>query len=364
MKKITLLLLLLIQIFAFDGYSQVPTVNTGFTDLYYYNRLLGARYQALGKQGVTLGGDIFSTTFNPAGLSELQGMQVDIGYSKPVGPYDSASTTFVGFASKINNKITMGGYRSILQINNSVLTDYNNQKVLAASPSITNYCYTLAVRALPTFSFGLNLNFFSWKFLDLAPTNVAVFDFGFIKYYFLQSERRLTQKVTLAGSITNFTFSRIQTTSQKINVEEDIPTLARFGVNYQYGFYQNVWSSKLMTFNWIVTAEVQTMLNSDYHKAARIGTELQFFECLSLRAGYNYETLKDPMVMDTMKVNLSDISFGIGINIPLDKFKFMDRPITIKFDGVYLPQEYYFVGKSPYKNYYNFNFSIIYRFAE
>jgi len=74
-----------------------------------------------------------------------------------------------------------------------------------------------------------------------------------------------------------------------------------------------------------------------------MGGELRLLEMLALRLGYYRESRNDYDHPENYKDVLTDVTYGFGIELPLEKIPAARIPLTVKFDMTRLPQP------SPYK---------------
>ncbi|MCH8317516.1 MAG: hypothetical protein IIA88_03325 [Bacteroidetes bacterium] len=91
----------------------------------------------------------------------------------------------------------------------------------------------------------------------------------------------------------------------------------------------------------------------------RFGTELTFLEILSVRIGYfsekHYRLLSNDNTIysySTIPQKVNKITYGFGIQLPLNKIYGNKFPINISIDYALLPQEFY-INSWDDKDYYN-----------
>jgi len=68
-----------------------------------------ARVEALGTSYVAIGGDVYSSYYNPAGISLLNGLEFEAGNSSSHFFYENTNYTFAGLGSKVSKWLTMSG---------------------------------------------------------------------------------------------------------------------------------------------------------------------------------------------------------------------------------------------------------------
>ncbi len=111
-------------------------------------------------------------------------------------------------------------------------------------------------------------------------------------------------------------------------------------------------SDSLNTLRLLVLADYQLLLNSDYHSGLHTGLELRFLEMLSFRIGYFIESQYDYGLAVENESKISDFTYGLGLQIPLNKLSRI--PLNIQFDYTSLAQPSYTKSQTSWDNFSTF----------
>jgi hypothetical protein len=112
-----------------------------------------------------------------------------------------------------------------------------------------------------------------------------------------------------------------------------------FGVAYRLNAGSvRVNSAALSTVGVLVQAELQDVQNSDYQNATSAGAELSLLEILHLRAGaYRFER-DDFGFPEENESELNEMTYGLGLTVPIDALTDDRIPARITLDAAKLPQ--------------------------
>jgi len=323
MKKFGLLLILVFLLFV----SLHADYREAFSELF-FGRQPSSRAEAMGRSYVTIDGDMDAYYYNPAGIANINFMDVKFTTSSPY--YGIAKGRYYQFGLGYNlNNIVMG-----LNLNHLTYGEtYNMMNEIGEiigeySPNLSNYTLTMATPLSDALSVGCNFNYFNENYGD-DPHGTLFFDVGTIYKHKLTSFFPSEDEISFGASIRNFTFSKIKFDS----VDEELPAISRFG--FSYSFLPVINNN---TVEVLCQAEYQYLLNYNYLDGLHLGLETKFIEMLSLRCGYYYENIDDgghPNNED----QLSQFTYGLGIDIPV--YKFTDYPVRLQLDFTSLPQVSY-----------------------
>lgn len=357
-QKIITFAFCLMAINAFAQYN-------GSTMFYlYFAHQPSARAEALGKGYGSIGGDIYSTHYNPAGLGQIDGLEINGNYAKPYIIMDKASFSFIGLGYNINKYIQCGFSRFHFSWGDEItFTDINGNIIATSKPYNTNYALTASSNPIKNLYVGINVNLLLNKFIDTETFKSWTFDFGLIETIPLFKNKETLNELQLGASIKNFTFSKMKFDGEYYNSGlQELPVIARIGANYKFGSKRNSRYKDLRIIQVLALIEYQDLLNYKYLSAYRVGCEATIFEILALRIGYYIETIYDyniPSNDDTRK----DFTYGVGINLPFDKLTNKNFPLNIKIDYTNLPQPTFGNSSFNWDNLNSFGLSINYRFG-
>lgn len=299
-----------------------------FSELF-FGRQPSSRAEAMGRGYVTIDGDMDAYFYNPAGIANINFLDVKFTTSSPYYFADKARYYQFGLGYNLNNDIVIGLNINIMSYGEEYYTLNEIGEIIDGyTPYLSNYTLTMATPLSDALSVGWNINYFNVNDSNDLH-NTLFFDVGTIYKHKLTSFFASENEISFGASIRNFTFSKIKFDS----TDEELPVISRFG--FSYSFLPNVEKN---TIEVLCQAEYQYLLNYDYRDGLHLGLETKFIEILSLRFGYYYENIDDGGHPDN-KDQVSDFTYGFGIDIPV--YKFADYPISLQIDYTSLPQVSY-----------------------
>ena len=365
MKKIFTVLAVIIYIVTYyDAQSQ--TYNGALYEMFFGSEP-SARAEGMGKHLSAVTGDAFSYYYNPAGMASLKGLNLNAAFA---GPYyttdnkklDNSYFDFFSASYNIKKYGTAGLSADYFKYSydRTAYDEFGNARVVSSDLSNTIYRLTLSSEVIKDLYAGLNLNLLHQDndLSDFAVGNekgtgkvdVFYFDLGVLKSFNFNS-KKLDQKVSVGTSIINVntaTFAYLDDVQQ-----EQLPVLFRLGASYEMNINDRSISSKLRSYKFLVDAEYEDLFNSKYYSGFHGGFEFTFLEILSLRAGfYSQENVESMYSFDTtsgiFNINvsknendISEFTYGFGLNIPVKQLTDGKTPIEIKFDYANLNQPSY-----------------------
>jgi hypothetical protein len=98
--------------------------------------------------------------------------------------------------------------------------------------------------------------------------------------------------------------------------------------------------SRQNLFDVILHLQYHNLLNASDHKAIQTGAELGLLRLLFIRLGYYWETL-NAYGVDGNKDMLDEITWGFGLQLPLNELGLFDWPLVVGFDYTNLEQPSY-----------------------
>jgi len=351
MKKWTILLLLFPAI-TFGQYQ------SGFLSEHFFGRQPSARAEAMGKGYVSIDGDLASTFYNPAGISSINGLELNGSLASPYYLLTKAKYNLISVGYKIKDYLVIGLSRNHFTWGEKInFTDINGNTISSYTPYNSNYCLTLSSQPIKNLFLGLNTNYFVWQpgVMDKAATSIY-FDFGAIKKFQFLQRKTSGQSINIGASITNFNYAKV-TLKYLANISKNnLPVITRYGANYQFTLDKHLLIDTLKTLRLLLQGEYQILLNSQYNSALRAGCELQLLEILSFRAGYYKEKVYDYGIPSANYNEISAFTYGLGIQLPL--YKLTKIPLTMNFDYTSLPQVSYTKTTTDWGNFTTYNFRI------
>ena len=342
MKKFIALLIFLIPLISIaQDYRE-------FLKTSFLGRQPSARAEALGKGYSAMDGDLSSIFYNPAGTATLKGLELNSSFASPYYHLEDAKYTFLAAGFNINKYLTVGVSYNHFDTGEELpyIDPFGNLQ--SAIPTNSFYTLNLSSEPIKNLYVGINSNYLVWKPNDETGT-VLYFDFGVIKKFEFGTKEKSQQSVNIGASIVNLNFAEIELVYHGSNGKDNLPVTTRYGVNYEL-YLDNHWVfDTLHTFQFLVQAEYQLLLNSDYYNGIHSGLEVLFLEMLALRVGYYSENVNDYGRPDELVNEFNEFTYGFGLQVPLNKLT--NIPINVYFDYTSLPQPSNFKIKNDLDNF-------------
>jgi hypothetical protein len=163
-------------------------------------------------------------------------------------------------------------------------------------------------------------------------------DIGLLKVLKLKPIGRMQQSVTIGSSISNFSNADAEVYE---GYAEELPTVFRLGSSYSASWYRRSLSGSLRVLRLLAHLEYQDILGTRLRDAFKLGGEISIGEILALRLGYYWENIDDHGSPDTNKNKLNEMTYGIGINVPVHRYTRDKIPMDLSLDIVRLDQPDY-----------------------
>ena len=344
MKKSIVILVLVIPLLSFGQYEY------GFLQESFFGRQPSARAESLGKGYSSVDGDLATIFYNPAGTATLQGIEINTSFASPYYLLEKAKYNFISAGYNINKYLTIGISRNHFTTGQEINITDSVGNPIASGNTPTNSFYSLNISSQPikNLLIGANTNYLIWKPIDESATSLY-FDFGIIKKFQFGQKESINHIVSIGASISNLNFAKIKLDLNGNTFEEELPVVTRYGANYQFYLNKKWVFDTLNTFRLLLQADYQLLLNSEYHNGFHTGLELMFLEILSLRIGYYKENEYDYDLPSANENEISDITYGFGLQIPLNKLTKI--PLDINFDYTSLPQTSYSKTQTSWENF-------------
>jgi hypothetical protein len=284
----------------------------------------------MGLGGVALRGSDYSAFYNPARLSNDEGLVVSVAKSGPYYLDDGAKYRhlYLSYASNKYGAIGLSSYRY-----SSDLT-FLTQRVRHA-----NYALTYSKEIYQGYSMGMNLNFFKTDTDYSGSSHTNTMDIGIYKRFDLPLCAFCSHDLVFASCIKNLTRSAIRLHSSNEgdpSFLEALPSVLTVGSSYRVQMLKMRTPSSRHLLGVLVHAEYTDLLNASHRTGFKTGAELSAFEFLNLRLGYY--RLSGPEIYSNAKDFIEDFTYGAGIDIKIPDLLAVNFPLELSFDYARMPQ--------------------------
>ncbi len=350
-KTITIFAVLFFTGVFCDSISQ--TYNGTFQELF-FGWQQGARAEAMGRSFASVSGDALSYSYNPAGMASLEGLNLSGSFAGPYYLLDTAKYNYFSASYKIKKYGTVGFSRDYFTYGYDVIvTDEFGNVTGKYEPHVTNFRLTLSSEVIKDLLVGINLNLLQERYgSDISIGNersgnndVFYIDLGVIKSFNIQS-MKMNHKINIGSSLININSAEYGTDASQ---GDKLPVILRLGASYVLSVKDKSIVKKLNSYNVLVNAEYEDLLNSKYYGGFHSGLEFTFLEMLSLRGGYYTREIDDNCI--NCKDKLSEFTYGFGLNIPVRQLSDSHVPLEVNFDYINLKQPSYITNKDDWNNF-------------
>lgn len=336
-------LFLLVIFFAASALINAQTYNSDYLPFYNYQQP-DARSEAMGKAQVNLHGNPLSSTYNAASGSFSEGINAEFTQLNPkynIKPNDSRYNTY---GLSYNTKKYGAFAFDVQRFSYGEFSKYGPSSPVPEkkyTAAMTNYMLNYSNMIYENLSIGINANYVYDNFEDLG-NSAWLFDIGTMKKFTLNSETNI-QNIFISASCSNITNTELKMQETYVSAEELInkkyfPSDFRIGVSYEYENKLQLSGFRILKV--LVSAEYNDLLNSKFYTSQKAGAEVSFLEMLQLRLGYYHEYINDN-TDEGNKENLSELTYGLGIYLPLRKIFNVQIPLSLQFDYASLPAPSY-----------------------
>jgi hypothetical protein len=235
--------------------------------------------------------------------------------------------------------------------------DEANQYLGTVTPMAYFLTLSFARNIADVADFGVTLSQFKYapelfltnmrSFLDLSAILV---DVGAFKTLALATSSVWKQSVDLGVSVKNITGSKVDLFDVSTSIQ--LPVQLKLGGTYKIEFMEPAANQGLKPFEALATIEYQDFLNYSYRSGFHSGIEVVGFEIVAVRLGYYNESL-DNIGFAGNKSEFSEITYGIGLSLPLGKLTNGKVPLRVSFDYANMKQLSY--SNLPIGDYGSFN---------
>lgn len=337
----------------------------GNYDFYFLDRTPNSQNEAMGRGGVALHGNASSAFFNPANIGTITDYKINYTYSSSYYLLEKSQINYFAAAFPILDIGTIAltynlfDYGFAAQATENELSSNSNTSTI--DPYLSNIALTYAYSFYENFYAAFTVNYFTEGFSKSYHS--LNYDFGLL----MQIETDDYSNFNLGLSVKNIFNQKIEElTLSTIHSGDDrtpyyiglpdryLPVQMRFGLSFKSDELLEEILSETKSLGFLVHSEIQTVLNSDFYDAFRIGAEINLFEIISIRTGYFYETRNDYGHPEFNDDYIEDYTYGIGLH--LDFNKYLELPFSMDFDYTNLKQ--YTSKRSEYYGLFE-NYSVI-----
>ncbi len=247
----------------------------------------GARSNAMGEAQIGVANDVYSTYYNPAGLTNLSSKEFSFMHTSYLpNLVDDMSYDFLTFAMPLRQGESIGGHFTYLNLGDQASTDINGNEL----GSFSSYMYALSVSYAKQIdknsSWGLNGKYFYQELavvndFDATSGSLAI-DIGYFKRNFMNNEN-----LNIGAVLTNLG------PGVGFNDGEKDPLPTRLGVGFSLLSLEKKLNSAL-DINYDINNK-----NTIYN----LGAEYNVAESFSFRAGL----INNP----SGELNYTTIGFGL-----------------------------------------------------
>lgn len=260
-----------------------------------------ARVEGLAGASVAMLGDLPSSFSNPAIVGSLKGFQF----------YGSHSTAKYRYQ---NNRLN--GLAVAFTLNPRWKASVSFKGRFSANGDWMNQTYSVlsGYHVLDSLYVGMSLDAFRSTYGGGTKEDDLMFvmNAGLLKIFPLPPLSEYRHRMSVGLSVYNMNGQQIYNEVDWV----DLPKIVRYGATYQSAIMASRVSSRLLTAELTVSAEIENTVNDEKGSILKFGCELTFLETISLRYG---------------RRNRGDaVAFGVGLMAPLHKLT--SAPIVVYVD--------------------------------
>ncbi|MEM7658203.1 MAG: hypothetical protein AAF399_18900 [Bacteroidota bacterium] len=295
-----------------------------------FGNLPSPQQEGMGRAGVALPGSPASYWFNPAGIGPVQDWSADLSTSAPFYVLRESDYYFAGFAKRIHPRLVAGLNLNQLAVGPTGFDiTIDGQRYPLDRPRMSHVTGTLTGEVVDGLYLGVNAHLFNWKnFEDVSASNTLYLDAGAL----YQLEIGEQEEVNIGFSLGNLTGAAASFESPTGVVDENwLPIIARAGVSYRKGLNLELPGAGTQPLELLLTTEFQNVLNSEYRTAFRLGGQATVAQYIVLRLGFFTQSNDDLGNSDNFS-RITDVTYGFGVLVPLDRLSDGKWPIQMGLD--------------------------------
>ncbi|MHA1302020.1 MAG: hypothetical protein ACTSO9_21600 [Candidatus Helarchaeota archaeon] len=213
-KKIHLILILIhFTLVPWITNAQIGNKYTDALEELYFGRQPSARTEAMGRCGVAIMEDVFSSFYNPAGLSFNNGLSLSGSYAEPYYLLQNANYNFIGIDYDFKNYGNIGLSR--FRFNYGGI-EYNGD---TDSDFISMFILSYAFKPTKDFSLGFNINLIQKKSFQrsfYAYRVIYPVDVGLLKVFKFRGRKGINQRILIGASLFNIIVQKLDLKDKKM----------------------------------------------------------------------------------------------------------------------------------------------------
>lgn len=328
MKKILICILLLVSFST--SFAQINPYNPFYI---YYGRQPSAKSEAMGRGLVANVNNDFGAFYNPASTGLSEGLTAFASYSDKYYGDNNASYNY----ESVNYNFEKIGSFGLSRY-------YTGSGIGKIGKDNLNYnLYTLnfSREIFKDFFAGANLNLIfahrpvhiTGPYISAENSKTFSFDLGLLKRFEFKSPvLNRKEEIVLGASLVNVSNASVQVN----NMDMDLPVIVRFGLGHSLKIFKNNFVKNSHAFNIFSHFEFEKELKDGVTNLIKAGTDITLYDIVSLRGGLYHRFEKSDIK--------ATLTYGIGLNIPVDNFSNGKYPFKINIDYVNLTQPNSFSG--------------------
>lgn len=304
----------------------------------YLGRQPSARVEAMGKSLDLFSCDANASFFNPAVIARSKGTSFSTSYASPY--YSTTKANYRNYA--LATSLGEYGAIAINRFNwNSgekvVITDPSGNVTGRYESSQTITAINYAKPVIENLLVGGSINLAQFK--SNKTYNAWPVDLAAIQHFDLLQNDDLKAQMALGMTFFNIFKAKMSSESVVSNFtqEGELPQILKTGLSGRFDYLKNSLIPGLDLFNIILNAEYRSVLNSADRKAIIVGGELAVTELFFIRTGYYRETLNASNAPENEDL-LNEVTYGFGVQLPVQELGIADLPLYIRFDYTQLEQ--------------------------
>jgi len=323
----------------------VPAAGVGQSlfsyDVQPYTWLIDTRAEAMGRANMALPGDLRALSTNPAGLAELEGIEL---YHRQAARYyffETSTFTHVAVGCRLTERLAFGfRYDQDLASSEELdLSDPIGGPVEQPSPQGV-LGFAAAYRFLPGLSFGASI-------ANLHPNDERIatphLDVSLAKVVAGLRTGRVRSTFRAAAGLENVFSAAVDRQHDLgrgfvLYERYDLPVIARIGASANWAFHHGWVHDSLPSIAFTVQAQFDDDLRTPLHTGLRAGVEVEALGLIAIRLGWYRLSIDDQNWPQTQKSTLSDLTYGLGLRLPLGTMFGAKCPFSASFDLCSMPQ--------------------------
>jgi hypothetical protein len=284
--RITAGTLLIVNMLSISGLADQTNYNIGKVGASELKIGLGARPVAMGEAFVAQADDLNTTAWNPAGLSQVQGLQA--GFMHDIYLQNTA-LEYLAYAQNVFTNAGIGVNVMLLNFGQMDKIDENANAVGTFTPTVFSAAVGYGQWLAPWFAAGGAVKFYNEN-IDSNQSSAVAVDLGAL----------------IKTGLDGLQFGlAIQNLGSKVK-DADLPMNAKVGLAY------NLPIKLASSDQWTILADVNVPFGDTAYTSGNIGTEYWFSQVLAARVGYQIKNTGD-------LEGLNGLTAGLGVRLPVSE---------------------------------------------